>query len=92
MIQLTLLILYKVILYLLKYMHKIQKIQNNEKIQNNKKIQNNESEINIKEIHELQDTEINKYYNYNETFLEIIFNEYYIYIYETIHFIIFGLF
>ena len=61
-------------------MHKIQKIQNNE------------SEINIKVIHEQQDTEINKYYNYNETFLEKIYNEYYIYIYETIQFIIFGLF
>lgn len=80
MIQLTILIIYKVILYLLKYMHKIQKIQNNE------------SEINIKVIHEQQDTEINKYYNYNETFLEKIYNEYYIYIYETIQFIIFGLF
>jgi len=80
MIQLTILIIYKVILYLLKYMHKIQKIQNNE------------SEINIKVIHEQQDKEINKYYNYNETFLEKIYNEYYIYIYETIQFIIFGLF
>jgi len=56
------------------------------------KIQNSKSDITIEELHEEQDREINKYYYNNESFFEIICNEYYNHIHETIKFILFGLF